>query len=283
VRSTKAVDWFSRLPLPVRLAVLHSLGRYAPWEEQFDFTPPPPPPGESAAAPDFVGIGVQKAGTSWWYSLIVAHPDVTDHPEIHKERHFLSRFGSEPFKDSDVEGYHGWFPRMPGTLAGEWTPDYLWFPWVPALMGRVAPDVRVLVVLRDPVERFRSGISHQLRNGAKRTGSSVTEAVDRGFYDRQLAAWETYADAGRLLVLQYEQCVSAPEEQLVKTYRFLGLDDNFRPQNLNARVNETSDSMVIDAEVRNRLVDLYTPDVMALVKRCPDIDLLLWPHFAGLQ
>jgi hypothetical protein len=122
-----------------------------------------------------------------------------------------------------------------------------------------------------------------LRSGDKRTGSSVTEAVDRGFYDRQLATWEAYADAGRLLVLQYEQCVSSPEEQLVKTYRFLGLDDTFRPQNLKVRVNETSDSMLIDAEVRNRLIDLYIPDVMALAKRCPDIDLSLWPHFAGLQ
>jgi len=283
VRSSKAADWFSRLPRPVRLAVLHTLGRYAPWEEQFDFTPPPLPPGEIAGPPDFVGIGVQKAGTSWWYSLIVAHPGVTDHPEIHKERHFLSRFGSEPFEKSDVERYHGWFPRLPGTLAGEWTPDYLWFPWCPAIMEQVAPDVRLLVVLRDPVERFRSGISHQLRDGEKRTGTAVTEAIDRGFYDRQLGLWDSYSDAGKLLVLQYEQCVSAPEEQLVKTYRFLGLHEDFRPPNLKARVNETNDSMQIDSDVRNRLVDLYTPDVMALSKRCPDIDLSLWPHFAGLQ
>ena len=63
MKSSKAVDWFSRLPLPVRLAVLHSLGKYAPWEEQFDFTPPSLHPGEESGPPDFVGIGVQKAGT----------------------------------------------------------------------------------------------------------------------------------------------------------------------------------------------------------------------------
>ncbi len=204
MRSRSAAAWFSKLPLPVRLAVLHSLGRFAPWEEQFDFTPPPLHPGEESGPPDFVGIGVQKAGTSWWYSLIVAHPDVSERPDIHKERHFLSRFGSEPFSQFEIERYHGWFPRLPGTLAGEWTPDYLWYPWVPDLLERAAPDARLLVVLRDPVERFTSGVAHQLRNGARRTGSTVAEAVERGFYDRQLSSWKSFSDRGNLLVLQYE-------------------------------------------------------------------------------
>jgi len=282
VGSRRAADLFLRLPLGVRLGVLHSLGRYAPWEDKFDFTPPALAPGEKAGPPDFVGIGVQKAGTSWWYSLIVAHPDVTDHPEIHKERHFLSRFGSEPFSDSDIDRYHGWFPRSPGTLAGEWTPDYLWFPWLAALMPRVAPDARMLAVLRDPVERFRSGLSHQLRNGDKRTGATVAEAVDRGFYDRQLAAWSSYQDSGKLLVLQLEKCVRAPEVELARTYRFLGLDDTFRPPNLQMRVNETGGSQPIDDDVRKRLTELYKPDVVSLAQRFPDIDLSLWPHFSGL-
>ena len=118
MRSRRAAAWFSSLPLPMRLAVLHGLGRFAPWEVQFDFTPPKLNPGEESGPPDFVGIGVQKAGTSWWYSLIVAHPGVSARMDLHKERHFLSRFGSEPFLESDIERYHGWFPRIQGTLGG---------------------------------------------------------------------------------------------------------------------------------------------------------------------
>jgi hypothetical protein len=283
VRSRSAAAWFLRLPLPVRLAVLHSLRRYAPWEEQFDFTPPQLDPGEQSGPPDFVGIGVQKAGTSWWYSLIVAHPGVSDRPDIHKERHFLSRFGSEPFFEADVERYHGWFPRIPGTLAGEWTPDYLWFPWVPALLDRVAPEAKLLVVLRDPVERFRSGVAHQLRNGAKRTGATLTEAIERGYYDRQLAAWKSFTEEGRMLVLQYEMCVRDPEKQIARTYRHLGLDDGYRPESLHRRVNETSDSIDIEADVRNRLIDLYASDVATLAERHPELDLGLWPNFARLR
>ncbi len=180
----------------------------------------------------------------------MAHPGVSDRPDLHKERHFLSRFGSEPFDEAEIARYHGWFPRIPGTLAGEWTPDYLWFPWVPRLLDRAAPEARLLVILRDPVERFCSGVAHQLRNGAKRTGATVAEAIERGFYDRQLAAWKSSSDNGRMLVLQYEMCVRDPESQVIRTYGHLGLDDDFRPENLERRVNETSASIVIDDDVR---------------------------------
>jgi hypothetical protein len=283
VRTRSVANWFGGLPFPVRTAALHSLHRYAPWEEKFDFTPPQLNPGEQSGRPDFVGIGVQKAGTSWWYSLIVAHPGVSDRSDIHKERHFLSRFGSEPFDEAAVIRYHGWFPRTPGTLAGEWTPDYLWFPWVPALLDRAAPEARLLVILRDPVERFCSGVAHQLRNGAKRTGATVAEAIERGFYDRQLAAWKSFSDDGRMLVLQYEMCVRDPESQVIRTYRHLGLDDGFRPENLQRRVNETNTSIVIGDDVRARLVDLYAPDVAGLADRHPELDLDLWPNFARLR
>ena len=52
-------------------------------------------PGETNGPPGFVGIGVQKAGTSWWYRLVVDHPQVSHRPSIHKERHFFARFGTD--------------------------------------------------------------------------------------------------------------------------------------------------------------------------------------------
>ena len=47
--------------------------------------------------------------------------------------------------DEEVTGYHRWFPRAPGTMTGEWTPDYLTFPWVPPLLQRAAPDARLVI------------------------------------------------------------------------------------------------------------------------------------------
>jgi hypothetical protein len=259
------------------------MGRYAPWEAGFDFTPPAPAPGEEVGPPDFVGIGVQKAGTTWWYELLMAHPDVSGRPEIHKERHFLSRFGTAAFGPQDISTYHGWFPRRPGTLTGEWTPDYVYYPWVAPLLAQAAPDARLLLMLRDPVERFESGLAHQLRHGAQPTGATVAEAVTRGFYDVALERWCRLFDPARVLILQYERCVADPSGELARSYRFLGLDDGFRPPELLRPVSATTEGRVhLDAEARRRLVDTYAPDVQALTTRLPELDISLWPNFASL-
>jgi hypothetical protein len=271
-----------RLPPRARLSVLHGLGRYAPWEAGFDFTPPPLEPGEVVGPPDFVGIGVQKAGTTWWYSLIAAHPGVGDRPGLHKERHYLARFSTLAFGPAEMATYHGWFPRRPPQLAGEWTPDYLDLPWVPPLLVQAAPQVRLLLMVRDPVERFRSGLAHRGRNGASVTGDAAAEAVARGFYHRALAPWLEHFKPDGLLVLQYERCTMNPTAELARTYRFLGLDDAFVPTDLTRLRSATTEPKVVLAdEARRRLVEAYTPDVEALVARFPELDLSLWPNFTS--
>lgn len=263
--------------------MLHGFGRYAPWEAGFDFTPPTPGPGEVTGPPDFVGIGVQKAGTTWWHALIEAHPKVAAPPGLHKERHFLSRFGTQAFGPADVAAYQGWFPRTPGTIAGEWTPDYVAYPWVPPVLAQAAPDARLLVLLRDPVERYRSGLAHQRRFGASLTGATVADAVCRGLYHQSLTQWLGRFGADRMLVLQYERCVLDPGGQLARTYRFLDLDDDFRPPMLEQPVSAAPRPVPpLDPDVRRRLVDIYTPDVTALARLLPDVDVSLWPNFPAL-
>jgi hypothetical protein len=229
-----------------------------------------------------VGIGVQKAGTSWWYELIVSHPGVSARPRIHKERHFLSRFGTESFGPAEIAAYHGWFPRRPGTLAGEWTPDYLDFPWVPPLLALAAPQARLLVMVRDPVERFQSGLAHQWRHQMSVTTASVADAVARGFYHRALAPWAQHIDNDRLLVLQYERCTEDPAGQLARSYRFLGLDDDFVPPDLRRPVGPTIEGKVqIADDARRRLIEAYRADVEALAAQFAELDLALWPNFAS--
>jgi hypothetical protein len=270
-----------RLPPGARLGLLHRLGRFAPWEAGFDFTPPALEPGEQAGPPDFVGIGVQKAGTSWWYELIVSHPSVSARPGLHKERHFLSRFGTASFGPQEIEAYHGWFPRRPGTLAGEWTPDYIDFPWVPPLLARAAPEARLLLMVRDPVERFRSGLAHQRRHGASAAAATVADAVQRGFYHQALAHWCASIKRERILVLQYERCAEDPAGELARSYRFLGLDDGFLPPDLHRPVGPTTEKKVdLVDDARRRLIEAYRPDVDALAEQFPELDLALWPNFA---
>ncbi len=271
---------FRRLSPRTRNAVLHHLGYFAPWEDGFDFSPPVLGLGERAGPPDFVGIGVQKGGTSWWYELIADHPDVSVRDGIHKERHYLSHFGTEPFGADEVHRYWGLFPRPTGTITGEWTPDYLAYPWVAPLLALAAPDAKVLVLLRDPVERFRSGLSYRLSQGAPPTGATVADAVRQGFYARSLHRYLDYFPADQLQVLQYERCASDPAGQLASTYRFLGLAEH-RPDDLERPVNVSGGKLTIDPEARQRLVDLYASDVSDLISLYPGIDASLWPNFAA--
>jgi hypothetical protein len=273
---------FARLPPGVRRQILHRLGRYAPWEVGFDFTPPAPGPGEQVGPPDFVGIGVQKAGTTWWYELMQAHPGISSPPGVHKERHFLDRFGAQPMLATDIEQYHGWFPRPTGALTGEWTPDYFAYPWVPPLLKRAAPEARLLLLLRDPVERFRSGLAHQQRAGLPIDGAAIADAVQRGFYDRSLAGWLEEFDAGQILVLQYERCVADPEGQLEVTFRHLGLSGS-RPQPLTRSAPAPANAgPELSDQVRDQLIRLYAADVAVLAERLGHLDLAQWPNFAYL-
>jgi len=275
-------DGFARLPPGLRRQVLHGLGRYAPWEAGFDFTPPALGPGEETGPPSFVGIGAQKAGTTWWYDLMLTHPGVSSRQEIHKERHFFDRFGARSMAPSDIDRYHRWFPRAVGTMTGEWTPDYLTFPWVPALLQRAAPDTRLLVLVRDPVERFRSGLDHLEQMGTPRDGTAVADAVQRGFYFRALAVWLDHFEADQLLVLQYERCVADRAGQLDATFRHLGLPTHELPDGERAARTPADRHPRLDDDVRRRLVSLYAPDVAALAAGHPGVDLARWPNFAYL-
>ena len=260
-------------------------GPFAPWESGYAHTPPTPVPGESVGPPDFVGIGVQKAGTTWWFGLVAAHPEVFHRFDVHKERHYFARYATEGFDARDVTRYHALFPRRPGTKTGEWTPDYVFQAWVPPLLDRAAPQARLVMMVRDPVERFLSGLAHDRGAdalGATHRGMALSDAVERGRYADALRRWEEPRRQGRLLVLQYERCVVDPVGELARTYRFLGLDDAFRPDEMGRPASPTPGGTKerLDPEARRRLVELYRPDVAELVTVVSDLDLALWPNFA---
>ena len=79
--------------------------------------PPPLKDGWTTGPPGYIGIGVQKAGTTRWWKLIVKHPDVVGWQL--KETHQLSRFGWRPLFDADAETYYRYFPRPQGKMIGE--------------------------------------------------------------------------------------------------------------------------------------------------------------------
>jgi hypothetical protein len=233
--------------------------------------------------PDFVGLGAQKCGTSWWFGLILEHPATAPGSLGLKELNFFSRYWDRPFTDHDRDAYHRHFPRRPGVIAGEWTPEYLLDPWAIACLGRCAADAKLLVLLRDPVDRFRSGLTHVAASGRPPTLEDARVAFQRGCYLRALTNVLSYYPRERLLLLQYERCVADPQGELRRTYEFLGLDHHRVPMSRVRRpVNATEIPLLdLDGAALERLGDAYRPEVGALAAEFPELDVNLWPHVGG--
>lgn len=251
---------------------------------------PPPPPtapaGWTTGPPDFIGVGAQRSGTTRWFDLIVAHPEVASPVATRKELHYFDRFHAEPFTAVDAAGYAAYFPRPPGAAIGEWSPNYLAAPWVPAMLATAAPDARLLVILRDPVERHISALGrHQrvsLASGQSLNAMAPLDAFTRGLYHAQLKRLLGRFPRSQLLILQYERCTGDPRSQLRRTYDFLGLRDiGFLPV-LDAHPNRQSDKPGLHPEARRALVEAYSEDVALLMRDYPEIDVGLWPNFASL-
>jgi hypothetical protein len=245
------------------------------------------PQGWFTGVPDFVGIGAQRAGTTRWFDLIVSHPQIQSPPATRKELHYFDRFHAGGFRAADAEAYGTYFPRPQGHLTGEWTPVYLAAPWIPAMLAAAAPKAKLLVTLRDPVERYLSGLQRQHRV-AQATGEPLNamaplDAFVRGLYHAQLVHLLAHFERSQVLVFQYERCVREPLSELRRTFAFLGVVDvGFEPPELNAHPNRQQDKPELGPDARSALVEAYSSDVSALARAFPEIDLELWPNFAQL-
>ena len=146
------------------------------------------PPGETTTGPpDFVGVGTQRSGTTWWFETLLDHPQIRGPRTGRKEQHFFDQFATRELTDERIARYHKQFPRGPGQIAGEWTPRYMHDFWVPPLIRRAAPAAKLLIMFRDPIERYRSGVPHRAsRSADPRMEAVCADAAERGRYATQL-------------------------------------------------------------------------------------------------
>jgi hypothetical protein len=260
----------------------------APTDGGIDRPPPPPPcpPGARIGPPDFIGVGVQRCGTTRWFDLIASHPQIARSSSA-KELHYFDRFHSHEPTPRELRDYQQYFPRSADQKAGEWTPLYLSAPWVPPLLAEAAPDARLLVLLRDPVERYLSGLALDTRVAARR-GAPLSryaplEAFVRGLYHAQLTALLRHFERSRVLILQYERCTREPAAELRRTFEFIGVRDSSFIPDLDAHPKRQPEKPPLDARTRAAYVDAYRDDVLALAADFPEIDLAEWPNFAALK
>jgi Sulfotransferase family len=234
------------------------------------------------AGPRWVGIGAQRCGTTWLVDLLCQHPDVSLIHPAGKELHYFQRFLVDDFKPSDAQLYRSLFT---GPCAGEFTPGYLRWPWVaPLLEQSCGPEAVLIVLLRDPVDRFASAMRRhleQLKRGRSRKLNPMwiadrgTDAMWGGMYARQLGAWTEIFGRDRILVEQYERVVADPTAAVSRIWERLGLP----PGPALRRTERTSWTATNTGrdwpELHAMLGRLYQPEVEALARDW-GIDPDLW-------
>jgi hypothetical protein len=203
--------------------------------------------------PQFLIIGTQRGGTTSLYNGLVQHPKIYG-SSIKEVHYFDLNFGKGPL------WYRSHFPlarrRVRGTkeIAGEASPYYLLHPRVPARVQELLPDVKLIVMLRNPVDRAISHYHHMVRLGWEQL--SLEEAIareplrlageadriradphyhsanyrhysylTRGLYYEQLINWSSHCARERFLILSSEAFFRSPRGVLNSVFVFLGLDE----------------------------------------------------------
>ncbi|MEU7991236.1 sulfotransferase [Streptosporangium canum] len=202
--------------------------------------------------PDFLTIGAPKAGTTALHAALARHPELFLSPV--KEPKFFLTDGPPPtrggpgdaqtyrehiWRREDYEALFGAAP--PGALTGESTPFYLYDRAAQRRLRAAVPEARLIVVLRDPVERAHSNWTHLWSAGLEPVGDIVRACGEEeqriragwapfwhyrglGRYGEQLAHLFTLFPREQVLVFRYRDLVDRPADTLDRICRFLGVE-----------------------------------------------------------
>lgn len=225
------------------------------------------------ALPDFLVIGAMKAGTTFLFAALAAHPHV-----IRSRRREIHFFGSRFTRGESWYRTH--FPtgielRRYRAITGEGSTSYLANVESPARIRSVLPRVKMIALLRDPVDRAVSNYFHEQRTG--RETRSIAEAFaaeeergrsggpgflayrQRGLYAEQLVRYFDLFSRDQLLVLQSETLFAEPQRVIDQVYRFLDLDASLGARDYTPRNLGGYDPSQVPASVYEELTRFYAP------------------------
>ncbi|MEM7768299.1 MAG: sulfotransferase [Pseudomonadota bacterium] len=207
----------------------------------------------------FLVIGAQKAGTTWICDVLRRHPDVFI-PDW-KELHF---FEQEPNFEKGYSWYLDFFRGSESALArGEGTPNYFYNvctpnehrDWinreVPQRIKDHLPDARLILSLRDPVQRAISSYNHFVLRGNLSPHTRLRDCWDErgirsaGRYDLQLAKWLEHYDLDQFEIVIYEDDIKPDERKLAtanRLFRAIGVSAQADLPGLFERSNGRLDS-----------------------------------------
>jgi hypothetical protein len=221
---------------------------------------------------DFIVLGAAKSGTTSLFQYVRTHPEIFIPPG--KEEPFFSR---DSLYEQGPERYlkHNFSQAPAGMAWGTITPEYLMggaygtsregaphnmdpkhgVGTVPSRIHSVCPDVKLIVILRDPARRalshyqmavlhgweersFEQAIKDEFKPGnleSARSGPSECNYVVQGEYGRLLEPYVDLFGRARVLPLFTEDLAARPREVVVKLLEFLELDSQVELKNLGRR------------------------------------------------
>jgi hypothetical protein len=237
--------------------------------------------GKAGRLPDFLIFGAQRSGTTNLYDLLVRHPSVN--AASHKEIHFFDLHyrrgerwyrGNFPSQRSDSTG---------GVLVcGEATPTYIAYEAVPVRVRELVPEVKLIVLLREPVARSVSHYHHFRRLGNEQRSFEEAIAWEYGYltsggppllldspergsdplylslsaYAPQLERWFATFPREQIFIAAAEELFENRDALLADLGRFLELRSPFPPETVPPKqfpYPEVAD------ETRRSLTDLFAP------------------------
>jgi hypothetical protein len=189
--------------------------------------------------PDFIGIGVQRAATSWAYSMLWQHPEIY---MPRKEMHFFD--AKEPH---DIAAYRAAFaPAEAGQLRGEFTPDYISSPRAMDLIHEHCPDAKLIVFLREQTDRTFS--AYQLfRSHGHFEGVSFLQAiseesslVSKSLYAPQFEKVLGLYSRENVFVCLHDSVAADPLAAYRGLCAFIGVSEEFVPRDAQSVKNSSA-------------------------------------------
>ena len=206
--------------------------------------------GPIRSLPDFIIIGTVRSGTTSLYSNICEHPCVL--PAAYDELGFFDsnfHLGLNWYRSLFPTNFSKWYVKrkMKFAITGEDTPFYIWNPDVAQRILKILPNVKLIVLFRNPVDRaysnyhlgrrdgdenlsFEDAIQSELENLKKLEKNSEKNIekytiprsyVAKGFYSEQLKTWLKLFKREQLFITSTENFELNPQETLNQIFDFL--------------------------------------------------------------
>lgn len=220
-------------------------------------------PGPNMKEIDFIIIGAQKSGTTSLFEYLTAHPKIFM-PGA-KELEFFS--DPKRFSKGYDWYYREYFGNAPaGSLLGEASTHYMMYPQAPANILRTLPNVKLLAILRNPLDRAYSHYRMTVMRG--REARSFSEAIENrlahpgaplpedpyhlenfsylefGEYGRVLDRYVELFGRDNLKLVFLDDLERSPVAVMQDIYAFLDADSAHVPPNVGRRYNVTGEKII---------------------------------------